>query len=101
MQNADEMLSLLLVIKRGEDFSDFLMKHLGFATVGKLCVEALESGLIAPGRQGYEITDKGILFINEMNDNLCRKGLDREIAKIPDALCPQISINSIYLPEKF
>ncbi len=101
MQSVDEMLFLLMVIKRGADISPFLVEHLGFAGIGRMCVEALEAGLIISSGSSYQITEKGLQFISEQNDLLGRKGLDREIAKIPDALCPKISINSIYLPDRF
>lgn len=101
MQNPDEMLSLLMVIKHDVDISPFLIDQLGFAGIGRLCVEALDAGFIIPNGSSYQITEKGLQYISEQNNLLKRKGLDREIAKVPDALCSRISINSIYLPDRF
>jgi len=101
MQNADEMLSLLLVIKHNKNNSSFIIDHLGYARIGKLCIDALSAGYIHTCGNSYHITDKGLQFIAAQNNLMNRKGLYREIAKIPDALCPKIQIDSIYLPEDF
>lgn len=101
MQNPDEMLFLLLTIKHGANVSPSLLSQLGFSGIGRLCVEAQKSELISKNERGYQLTDKGRQYIQDQNDSLGRKGLDREIAKLPSALCPQISVNSIYLPEDF
>lgn len=101
MMNSDELLFLLLTIKHGGCVSHTLLSQLGFSGIGRLCVEAQNADLIIKNEKGYQLTDKGILYINAQNDILGRRGLDREIAKLPDALCPQISVNTIYLPEDF
>lgn len=101
MQNLDEMLFLLLTIKHGGSVSDVLLSQLGFSGIGRLCVEAQNADLIIKSEQGYQLTDKGKNYINEQNDVLDRKGLDREIAKLPNAQCPKISVDAIYLPEDF
>ena len=101
MLNTEEMLFLLLTIKHEVNVSYTLLSQLGFSGIGRLCVEAQNANLIIKSDKGYQLTDKGRIYINEQNDILGRKGLDREIAKLPDALCPQISVNTIYLPEDF
>ena len=101
MLNSEELLFLLLTIKHGGSVSHVLLSQFGFSGIGRLCVEAQNAGLIIKGEKGYQLTDKGNLYINDQNDVLGRKGLDREIAKLPDALCSQISVNAIYLPEDF
>lgn len=101
MQNPDEMLYLLQTIKHGSNVSSSLLSQLGFAGIGRLCVEAQNAELITKNEKGYQITDKGRQYIHDQNDRLGRKGLDKEIAKLPSAQCAQISVNSIYLPEDF
>lgn len=101
MQNPDEMLYLLQTIKHGANVSSSLLSQLGFAGIGRLCVEAQKAELIIKGEKGYRITDKGRQYIRDQNDRMGRKGLDKEIAKLPSAQCTQISVNSIYLPEDF
>lgn len=99
MQSIDEMLSLLMIIKHDGDVSSFAVEHLGYAGIGRLCVEALDMGYIIPNGSSYQITEKGQQFVCEQNNLLNRTGLDKEIAKIPDALCEKSPITSIYLPD--
>ena len=101
MQNSEEMLFLLLAIKHEADLSHSLLNQLGFIGVGRLCAEALKAELIVNNGKSYRLTEKGMSYLEEQNNMLGRKGLDREIAKLPGAICPQISVNSIYLPEDF
>ena len=101
MQNPDEMLFLLLTIKHGGNVSPSLLSQLGFSGIGRLCVEAQKAELITKNEKGYQLTDKGKQYIHDQNERLGHKGLDKEIAKLPSAQCPQISVNSIYLPEDF
>ena len=101
MLNSDEMLFLLLAIKHESDVSPALLNQLGFSGIGRLCVEAQKAELIIRNENSYQLTDKGRRYIEEQNDILGRKGLDREIAKLPAALCPKIALNTIYLPEDF
>ena len=101
MQNSEEMLFLLLAIKHETSFSPTLLGQLGFSGMGRLCLEALKEELIINNEKGYRLTEKGMSYIEEQNNMLGRKGLDREIAKLLGALCPQLSVNSIYLPEDF
>ena len=98
---SDEMLFLLMTIKHETDISSALFKQLGFSGIGRLCIEAQKAELIIQNGSSYQLTDKGRRYIKEQNDILSRKGLDREIAKLPAALCPKIALSTIYLPEDF
>ena len=101
MQNPDEMLFFLLSIKHGDNVSHALMDQLGFSNIGRLCIEAQRTDLIIKSEKGYQLTAKGKMYIAEQNNIMGRKGIDREIAKLPDAKCQQISVNTIYIPEDF
>ncbi len=95
----ENMLLLLLSIKHTQS-SLFVMQHLSYGTIGNLCTEAIRGGLITETRNLFRLTDKGIAFIEQANNTLGRKGIDRAIAKIPDVRIPSISLDDIYLPSK-
>lgn len=96
--NSEDILLLLLSIKHNGDPS-FVKKYITFGTVGYLCSEAIKQGYIIENRKELELTDKGLLFIDEMNKQLNKKGVDKEIASLPNAYITKISIDDVYLPE--
>ena len=85
----EDMLLLLLSIKH-TDTSFFVMQHLSYGTVGELCSEALKEGLIVENRKRLHLTEDGITFIDQANNKLGRKGIDRLIAHIPDVVGEKI-----------
>lgn len=95
----DDMLLLLISIKNNGN-PNFVEKHISFGTVGYLCSEAIKQGYIIEDRKELVLTDKGILFIKETNKKLNKKGVNKEIATLPNAYIKKISIDDIYLPEK-
>lgn len=95
----EEMLMLLLSIKHST-FSEFVVQHLSYKTVGDLCIEALEKGFIIETRKNFHLTEDGYNFIEKMNNKLGRKGIDRQIAHLPDVTIENINLDDIYLPKK-
>ena len=95
----EDMLLLLLSIKHTNS-SFFVMQHLSYGTVGDLCVEALREGLIVESRKKLQLTERGLSFIEQTNDKLGRKGIERQIARMPDVVIEKISIDDIYLPDR-
>ena len=96
--NIEDMLLLLLSIKHNGE-PDFVKKYITFGTVGYLCSEAIKQGYIIENRKELELTDKGVLFVEETNKKLNKKGVDKEIASLPNAYISKLSIDDIYLPE--
>lgn len=95
----EDMLLLLISIKN-KGTPDFVEDHISFGTVGYLCSEAIKQGYIVRDRNELILVDKGLLFIEETNKKLKKKGINKEIATLPDAYGKKISIEDIYLPEK-
>lgn len=101
MKNTEEMLSLLLSIKHAADFSPYLIRQMGFGGIGNLCLEAVSKGYIIDEHDKYKITHDGLLYIEQTNNKLGRKGIEKKIAKMPDAIIAKLPLDSIYLPDKF
>lgn len=95
----ESMLLLLLSIKHTNS-SFFVAQHLSYGTVGELCVEALREGLIIENRKNLQLTEQGLAFIEQANDRLGRKGIERKIARLPDVVTKKISADDIYLPDR-
>lgn len=95
----EEMLLLLLSIKHTNS-SLFVMEHLSFGVTGDLCAEAIREGLILESQKKLKLTSQGISFINQANDKLGRKGIDRAISRLPGVVIDKISADDIYLPNR-
>ena len=95
----EEMLLLLLSIRKTQS-PDFAVNQLSFNKVGSLCSEALKNGWIIEYRKKILLTEQGGLFIEQANDQLGRKGIERYIARLPEVFTEKISLTDIYLPEK-
>ena len=93
------MIFLLLSLKDTQ-YSDYVINHLSYGTVGELCSTAVSEGLIEEYRKEYIITAKGKKFIEEQNKLLGKKGINKFIANIPDAYCSTIEIDEVYIPDK-
>lgn len=96
--DADNMLCLLLTIKNGGSAS-FITSHLSYQDTGLLAAEALHEGLIIETRKTFKITEKGIRYIEETNNELNRHGVDRNISIIPDIYIEKIPLDEIYFPK--
>ena len=99
LYSTEDMLLLLISIKNNGN-PEFVNNHLSFGTTGYLCAEAIKQEFIVEDRKELFLTEKGNLFIDEANKKLGRKGVDKEIAYLPNAYIKKISIDDIYLPEK-
>lgn len=95
----EDMLLLLLSVKHTNS-SLFVVEHLSFGTVGSLCAQALQEGLIVESRKKLNLTERGVSFIKQTNDKLGRKGIDRTIARLPNVVIEKIAADDIYLPDR-
>ena len=95
----EKMLLLLLSIRKAKS-SKFMAEYLSFGMIGNLCSEAIHEGFLVETRKELKLTAKGLAFISDANNKLNRHGIDRAIARIPDAYIEKTSIDDIYLPEK-
>lgn len=99
LYTVEDMLLLLISIKNDGNPS-FVEDHISFGTVGLLCMEAINKGLIIEDRKEFVLTDKGVSYIEHENKKLNKKGIDKEISSLPDAYIKKFSVDDIYLPEK-
>lgn len=56
--------------------------------------------MIVESRKKLQLTERGLSFIEQTNDKLGRKGVERQIARMPDVVIEKISIDDIYLPDR-
>jgi hypothetical protein len=77
---------------------DLKKTKISHSELGELCNYALEKGLIINEYKKLIITNKGIEKINEINNNLNRKGIERFIVPLNNYKISKISKDDIYIP---
>lgn len=100
MYSTEEELSVLLAIKHGTTSSIYLTNQIGNIKLGAICSDLIKKEYLIDENKKYHLTKKGFNHISELCEALGRKGIDKEIAKIPSSIISKISIYDIYLPKK-
>lgn len=102
----DLLLLLLVSIRNNKDSDEILVDnnlkslYSNDLEIGYLCNYALEKGYIKNEYEKFIITSKGIGKINEINNTLERKGIDRFIIPYSKYRIRKINIDDIYIPKK-
>jgi hypothetical protein len=106
IMDLDLLLLLLISIKNEKDSDEKLVNnnlkslYSDDLEIGYMCNYALENGFIKDEYGKFVITLKGVEKINEINDILERKGINRFIVPYSKYKIRKIGIEDIYIPKK-
>ncbi len=96
----NDILLLLVSIKKTDLISDYLFENLGSLKIAKICEFALENNYIINNNGTYSLTSEGENYIEKLNKELKKKGIDKWIVIPSNYKIDKISLEYIYLPNK-